>query len=152
MYRPSMLSIHGAQLEVQMESEVDPVIAACEAEWDRWKSDCSGFAKAVARRLGIVLSGQANSMIDSLEASARWINLGADDTAAMTRANMGYLVVGGLKARGHGHVVIVVKAPSVGYPTAYWGRFGSVGKKRTGINWSWNRADLHRVHFYAAMP
>jgi hypothetical protein len=50
-----------------MESEADPVIAACEAEWNKFKSDCSGFAKAVARRLGISLSGQANSMIDALE-------------------------------------------------------------------------------------
>jgi hypothetical protein len=147
-----MRPVHGAQLEVQMESEVDPVIAACEAEWDRWKSDCSGFAKAVARRLGIVLSGQANSMIDSLEASSRWVSLSADKKAASARAQMGYLVIGGLKARGHGHVVIVVKSANAGYPIAYWGRFGAVGKKRTAINWSWNRADLSRVRFYAAMP
>jgi hypothetical protein len=146
-----MLSIHRAQLEVQMESEADPVIAACEAEWDKWKSDCSGFAKAVGRRLGIILSGQANSMIDSLEKSSRWIKLGADKRAAITRAKMGYLVIGGLKARGHGHVVIVVKTANAGYPIAYWGRFGAIGKKHTTINWSWNKTDLPKVHFYAAM-
>lgn len=139
-------------MEVQMESEADPVIAACEAEWDTWKSDCSGFAKAVARGLGITLSGQANSMIDSLEGSSLWLKLGSDKIAAITRAKMGYLVIGGLKAKGHGHVVIVVRTANAGYPVGYWGRFGAVGKKRTTINWSWNKADLARVHFYAAKP
>jgi len=133
-----------------MESEADPVTAACEAEWNKWKSDCSGFAKAVARRLGIILIGQANSMIDALEDSSRWVKLGADRKAAVTRAQMGDLVIGGLKAHGHGHIVIVVKTSSAAYPIAYWGRFGAVGKKRTAINWSWNKTDLPKVQFYAA--
>jgi hypothetical protein len=63
---------------------------------------------------------------------------------------MGYLVIGGLKAQGHGHVVIIVKSANAGYPIGYWGRFGAVGKKRTTINWSWNKTDLPKVHFYAA--
>jgi hypothetical protein len=141
-----------SRLEVWMASEADPIIAACEAEWDNWKSDCSGFAKAVAHRLGIILSGPANAMIDSLEESSRWLKLGADQTAAITRAKMGYLVIGGLKARGHGHVVVVVKSADAGYPIAYWGRFGAIGKKRTTINWSWNSTDLPNVRFYAALP
>jgi hypothetical protein len=89
-------------------------------------------------------------MIDSLEGSSRWLKLGADKRAAITRANMGYLVIGGLQAQGHGHVVIVVKAANAGYPIGYWGRFGAIGKKRTTINWSWNKTDLPKVHFYAA--
>jgi hypothetical protein len=138
--------------EAGMTTEKDPVAAACEAEWDKWKSDCSGFVKAVALRLGIKITGMANPMIDYLEHSTAWRSLGSDSGAAITRASQGDLVVGGLKAPRHGHVVIVIKSAPLRYPIGYWGRFGAVGKKRAGINWSWNKSDLPKVQFYARKP
>jgi hypothetical protein len=132
-----------------MSAETDPIILACEAEWDNWKSDCSGFVKAVAARLGINLSGNANQLIDSFGHSADWQNLEHDAKAAINRALLGQFVIGGLGGQSHGHVVVVVNLPSLQYPIAYWGRFGAVGRKRTPINWSFQAPALSKVEFFA---
>jgi hypothetical protein len=50
--------------------------------WERRKSDCSGFLKAVAADLGITLIGQANSLIDSM-ASVPWLPLESDAANAV---------------------------------------------------------------------
>ena len=127
----------------------DQIIGFCEAEWDVWKSDCSGFVKAVGKRLGIQLTGQANTIIDFLESSNAWQNLSADQRQATLYATQDYFVVGGLKAAPHGHLVVVVKSAPQAYAVAYWGRLGGTGRKNTTINWSWTHADLPNVHFYA---
>lgn len=66
---------------------------------------------------------------------------------ARAKALAGKFVVGGLKAAGHGHVVVVVAGPlSHGkYPTAYWGSLGGIAKKNTTVNWSWNKTDRDKV-------
>jgi hypothetical protein len=135
-----------------MANDTDQVVTACEAEWDKWKGDCSGFVKAVAKRLGMTLTGQANDLVDYLEQSPAWLNLGSNSGKAISRAADGYFVIGGLKAEPLGHVVVVVKSKAQPYPVAYWGRYGSVGKKRTTINWSWRHPDLPNVHFFARKP
>lgn len=135
-----------------MASQAEQIIEACESEWDAWKSDCSGFVKAVADRVGVNLRGQANQIVDLLAASASWDDLGQDPRTASLRANHGEFVNGGLKDRPHGHVVIVVKSAQLKYPVAYWGRFGLVGRKHTTINWSWSRPDLAKVRYFAATP
>ena len=127
----------------------DQIISFCEAEWDNWKGDCSGFVKAVAKRLNIELNGQANGIIDFLESSPNWENLGADEAKATRYANQGYFVIGGLKANPHGHVVVVVKSAPQAHAVGYWGRLGGAGRKNTTLNWSWSRTDLPKVHFYA---
>lgn len=132
-----------------MSTSSDRIIEVCEAQWDKWKSDCSGFAKAVAKGVGIELFGQANQIIDLLATSTSWTNLGADPDSAVLRAMDGELVIGGLKAKPHGHVVIIVKSPPRQFPVAYWGRFGLVGKKNTTINWSWSRADIPKVVYFS---
>jgi hypothetical protein len=66
------------------------------------------------------LSGNANALVDYLGHSPEWQNLGAQPKAAMIRATQGYLVIGGLKAQAHGHVVIVVRSGASLYPVAYW--------------------------------
>lgn len=132
-----------------MANESEAIINACEIEWDSWKGDCSGFVKAVAARLGIPLSGNANALVDYLERSPAWQHLGAQPQTAMLRAAQGYLVIGGLKHTPHGHVVVVVRSGASLYPVAYWGRFGAVGKKNTTINFSWAHSQLTNVHFFA---
>lgn len=120
----------------------------CKAEWERWKADCSGFAKAVCVHAGARLHGQANHLLDYFENAVEWENLGADPARAIARAGGGTLVVGGLKQRPNGHVVVVVKSPPSLYPLAYWGRLGAIGRQRTSVNWSWNRKDLALVKYY----
>lgn len=134
-----------------MANDADQIVQWCEDEWDRSKSDCSGFVKAVSTRSGESLFGQANQTIYFLGTSNRWENLGADAATATARAVSGSLVIGGLKQRPHGHVVIVVKSAPPNYPVAYWGRVGAVGRKNTTVNWSWNRRDLALVHYFAAV-
>lgn len=120
----------------------------CEQEWDKWKADCSGFVRAVCAHAGANLHGQANYLIDFFEASNFWESLGDNPKVAIAQANVGCLVVGGLKARPNGHVVIVVSSHSSMHPVAYWGRLGAVGRKNAGVNWSWNRSDLSKVQYY----
>jgi hypothetical protein len=120
----------------------------CEKHWERWKSDCSGFLKAVAADLGITLIGQANSLIDSM-ASVPWLPLESDAANAVRYAGPGYLVVGGLKATPNGHVVIVVPGSAIPYPTAYWGRLHAVGRKNATINWAWTHDDIAKVRYFA---
>ncbi|TRX74230.1 NlpC/P60 family protein [Pseudomonas mangiferae] len=127
------------------EDKAQKIIALCETHWAAHKRDCSGFVKSVADELGIPLSGQANAMVDQIQ-RAPWKVL-ANGREAQRHAALGDLVIAGLKANPHGHVVIVVDGPlSQGkYPTAYWGSLGGVGKKNTTLNWSWNATDRDRV-------
>lgn len=130
----------------------EQIIKWCESEWDAWKGDCSGFAKAVCAHANVQLTGQANQIIDFLGTSPAWENLGAEPAKAIMRANGGRLVIGGLKHRPNGHVVIVVQSASINYPVAYWGRLGASGRKNTSINWSWNSADRPLVQFFSSNP
>lgn len=134
------------------DSDADVIIAKCEAEWDDHKDDCSGFVKAVAGDLGAIVclggNDQANAIIDYL--GAHWFKLKDGPAAAMSAA-AGQFVIGGLKDDPNGHVVVVVKGPvnRGKYPTAYWGRLNSVGKKKTTINWSWDDDDRDNVSYYS---
>jgi hypothetical protein len=120
------------------------VVAACEKQWDNHKADCSGFARAVAADLGVPLAGLANQIVDFV--TENWWSI-TDGVEAADWAEAGYFVIGGLKESGHGHVVVVVPGPlnRGKYPTAYWGRLNSVGKKAETINWAWRASDLPKV-------
>ncbi|MEC4592565.1 MULTISPECIES: hypothetical protein [Nitrospirillum] len=124
------------------------IISVCERNWEKWKADCSGFLKAVAADLGISLSGQANDIIDTM-GHAPWIQLGNDSEKAVTYAGQSYLVVAGLKAPHHGHVVVIVPGAPKPYPSGYWGRFGGTGRKNTSISWSWKHSELPEVRYFA---
>jgi len=119
----------------------------CEARWDAWKSDCSGFLKAVAADVGIKLHGQANTIIDTMSDS--WEDLGDDAAKAVLHASSRRLVVAGLKATGHGHVAVIVPGPATPWPHAYWGQFNGTGRKNATINWAWNKADRDDVRYYS---
>jgi hypothetical protein len=125
------------------------IIEWCESDWDAWKADCSGFVKAVCKQADASLHGHANQIMDHLETSSAWENLGASPDTATSRANSGCLVIGGLKQPAHGHVVIVVRSAPLSYPVAYWGRFGGVGRKNTTINWSWKNSDRPNIRYFS---
>jgi hypothetical protein len=127
---------------------------ACEKHWEANKSDCSGFARAVAGELGVILTGNADAIVAAIGQAGAWTSV-SDGVAAKQKADAGHLVIGGLKgsahqpARAHGHVVVVVAGNlALGkYPTGYWGSLGAVGKMNTTINWAWNKADRDNVHY-----
>jgi hypothetical protein len=129
------------------------IINTCEAEFNAHDNDCSGFVRAVSRDLGITLTGLANDIVDEIQ-TAPWTTV-PDGVQAKAQADSGFLVIGGLKDDPHGHVVVVVTGPLAAgkYPTAYWGRLGSIGKKNTTINWAWNKLDRDKVIYgYIALP
>jgi hypothetical protein len=134
----------------------EDIIAACEAEWDAHKSDCSGFAKAVAMRFGITLSGQANDIVGAIAATP-WTLL-KDGVAAAASAGAGRFVLAALKGAdqvvpdAHGHVAVVVQGALAHglYPTGYWGRLGGVGCKNQTLNWAWRAGDRDKL-VYAAI-
>ena len=123
------------------------IIDTCEAHFDAYSHDCSGFLKAVAGSLGIAITGMADDIVDAIH-SAPWTPL-PDGIAAKAQADQGFFVVGGLKDTPHGHVVVVVQGPLAHgkYPTGYWGRLGATGMKNTTINWAWNATDRDKVSY-----
>src|SRR4051794_9555355 len=122
----------------------DRIVAACEKHWEAHKADCSGFVKAVATELGVELTGMANDIVDQIQGPS-WMSL-ANGVDAARQSGLS-LVVAGLKAEGHGHVVIVVPGPLAHdrYPSADWGDIFSVGEKNATINWAWNQEDRDKV-------
>lgn len=101
------------------------VIASCQRNVEKYPNDCSGFVKAVARECGVVLFGDANAIVDYLTVVGT-----VDRMNARTAAAMGKLVIGGVKAPGHGHVVVVVHGPvdqkHKKYPYCFWGKYHDI--------------------------
>ena len=140
------------------------IVDSCEACWEESflpgtqnRNNCSGFVKAVAKKLGVPLDETANAdgIVDAI--SPRWKKLGSGQEAAQ-KAAMGVLVIAGLKgadhtpARNNGHVAIVVDGPLYKgvYPLCWCGSIGgaqSKGDKSAGEIWS--RADRDNVAYYA---
>jgi hypothetical protein len=131
------------------------VIDTCEAVWEANKADCNAFAKAVARKYNVTLSGQANDIVDQIRGSG-WEKITSGPKAAEAAA-AGKLVIGALKGsdmtppEAHGHVVVVVQGPLAHgkYPSAYWGKLGGVGEKNKTINYAWKASDRDKVIFGA---
>jgi hypothetical protein len=108
--------------------EVDPmssrdIIAICDASFPKFFDDCAGFVKSVAQQCGVFIVGNANSIVESL-LTGRANLTSCSEPEAIRQAQVGNLVIGGLSASGHGHVVVVVDGPaSHGHAYAYWGRY-----------------------------
>ena len=134
----------------------DRIIEACEACFEANKADCSGFARAVASRVGVTLQGVADEIVESLRTSPDWIPL-SDGVASAQSANNGKLVMAGLKGaeqahpNAHGHVVVVVSGSLAhnAYPTAYWGSLGGDPGKEKTLNFAWTAEDRDRVSYAA---
>ena len=118
---------------------------ACENLFGDNSNDCNKFVKAVANNFGIVVSGNADSVVDAIQ-NPPWNYIGNDLAAAKQAADIasqGRLVVGGLKASElgdtNGHVVIVVPGALVNglYPVAYWGSINPGNAARDkGVNFA----------------
>lgn len=139
------------------------IIKHCEASWDEEfitgtanKNNCSGFVKAVAKKLGVpLLDVNADGLVDAISQS--WTKL-ADGSEAALKVASGVFVIAGLKAADHkparnnGHVAIVVSGKMYRdkYPMCWGGSTGtaqSQGDKSIGE--VWNRTDRDNVGYYA---
>lgn len=146
-------NIKESQLLNTQNTDVERIINECEAQFDAHKSDCSGFVKAVGSKLGVILTGQADNIVDQIQGEG-WEIL-PDGVSAKVKADMGWFVIGGLKSENHtppvshGHVVIVVSGPLARnqYPTGYWGSLGSSGMKKVTINYAWRAVDRDNLVF-----
>ncbi len=134
----------------------EDLIKSCKDNWDTFKSDCSGFVKAVAAKYNVVFTGKADDILDQLADNTNWQEE-VDGVAAAKAASAGKLVIAGLKSDQldpvdtNGHVVIVVKGELVNgkYPLAYWGKLNGVGDKNKGVNYAFNKASRDNVNYYS---
>jgi hypothetical protein len=137
------------------------IIDACKANFTANQAACNQFVEAVTGALGVTLftaEDNANAIVDKLRNAADWTRL-ADGAAAKAQADLGYLVIGGLKGPDetppaeHGHVVVVVSGALDSarnrYPTAYWGKLHGGGRQNQTVNWAWNSTDRDRVEYFA---
>jgi len=136
------------------------IMDACEAVWEANQSNCSGFVKAVAGQLGVTtfdVGDTADMIVEKLAGAEGWT--AAPDLATVeANAAAGQFVVAGMKGseftppRSHGHVVVVVQGDDPnhpGFPMAYWGTLGSVGKKDTSIRYAFvPGVDLPKVQYF----
>lgn len=140
------------------------VVDAAKAVWDdefvkgtKNKDNCSGFVKAVAKRLGIPLPETANADGIAAAVSKNWSVVTSGPEAARLAAS-GSFVLAVLKAADHsparnnGHVAIVVSGALYRkqYPIVWGGSIGSAqshGDKSVGE--VWNRSDRDNVSYYA---
>lgn len=136
----------------------EQIIAECDKQFEAFKDNCSGFVKAVAAKFKIVLTGQADHIVDQMQ-EAGWTHL-KNGKEAKEKADAGWLVIAGLKSKDHdparnnGHVAIVVKGPLDAthkkYPMGYWGSSGGAAQANKPLNLAWNPKDRDNVK-YATM-
>lgn len=140
-----------AQLDADASDKASEIIAQCESVWGANKSDCSGFAKAVCGQFQVTMSGQADNIVDQIQGTD-WTRL-SDGVAAKRAADQGQLVVCGIKGASlsppepNGHVAVVVSGELAHgkYPTAYWGKLHSVGRKKETLNYAFKQADRDKI-------
>jgi hypothetical protein len=114
------------------------IVAACQRNLLANSNNCSGFVRAVAKECNVLLVGDANSITGQLSRAKRVLSSGQEAARA---AAAGYLVVGGVKSSGHGHVVIVVDGPlSRGkYPYCFWGQYHGITLQGETLNVGFTR-------------
>jgi len=133
---------------------------ACAAVWDANKSNCSGFVKAVASSLNVTTfdpGDNADAIVAKLPAAAGWTAL-PDLPTVEANASAGWLIVAGLRSgdfatpRNNGHVVVVVQGDDPnhpGFPMAYWGTLGAVGRENASIRYAFiPGVDLPNVQYF----
>lgn len=132
------------------------IFDSCDENWEYHKNNCSGFVKAVAAEFEIILSGNADRIIDQLKTDSNSWDITLDPAEAQELANFDQFVVAGLKADEHstvrkeGHVAIIVTSSEFdGYPKGYWGSTSpGVAKKNTSIRYSWRSPDRDSVQYF----
>jgi hypothetical protein len=138
------------------------IIALCQRDLWRFPDDCAAFVRSVANRCGVILTGNANDICTQISRAPQRAWNGRD---AAARAADGCLVIGGLAAPGHGHVVIVVDGPVAEgrYPYVFWGQYHGLKVLGETVNvgftrghgkltYAFQRADCARVSYAVYKP
>jgi hypothetical protein len=136
------------------------IIEICNDQWPAQKSNCSGFVEAVAKVLGVTLTGVADDIYTQIQ-SQGWTAI-PDGVSAKAAADSGLFVIAALTGdqevppQVHGHVCVVVSGPLDDvhnkYPTGYWGSLGGVGCEMTTLNYAWNVASRDLVQYASTIP
>ncbi len=138
------------------------LLQACEGAWEaEWlsgtknKNNCSGFVKAVAKKMGASLPDQtADGLVTYMKNNWTSVKSGPE---ARTKAIAGTLVVAGLKSDeqkrcpNQGHVAVVVAGTLYRekYPKCWGGSTGSAQSKGTlSIGEVFATADRDKVGYY----
>lgn len=140
------------------------IIDQCSAVWGeefikgvKNRDNCSGFVKAVAKKLGILLPETANADGIADAVKAGWVMVDSGVEAAR-QAGMGNLVLAVLKASDHtpprqnGHVAIVVSGELYRskYPKVWCGSLGSAQSQgELSVSEVWGQTDRDNVKYYA---
>jgi hypothetical protein len=148
------------------------IIGFCQAAISHHMNDCAGFVRDVANRCGVLMPGKpnANEIIETylLRPASGWTILGSE-ADAVKAAMSGQLVIGGLKASGHGHVVVVVGMENSAHPGrahGFWGRYhgmkaGALGPEinvgalhfgHGSLTLAWNATALSKVRYSEIKP
>jgi NlpC/P60 family len=136
------------------------IVQICQSTFPQFFNDCSGFVRSVAQKCGIMVVGNANQIVE-MHLSGKANFQTCNESYAREQAQAGNLVLAGLSANGHGHVVVVVDEPlEHGHVFAYWGRYhglhlkgfpeinvGTISFGRGSISKAWNQRDLQKVKF-----
>lgn len=139
------------------------IIDSCKTSWEeeflkgtKNRDNCSGFVKAVAKKLGVPLPDTANAdgIVDHLDKNWKKLASGSD---ARLKAQTGSFVIAALKGSGHaparnnGHVAIVVDGDLYRqkYPMLWGGSIGSAQSQGTkSVGEVWNTRDRDSVTYY----
>jgi hypothetical protein len=133
------------------------IIQICEQEFPKHWNDCSGFVAAVAQKCGVLITGNANEVVENY-LSGRANFMLCYEADALRQAKAGNFVIAGLADRPNGHIVVVVDHPlHHGHVYAYWGRLhrpkgsninvGQLSFGRGGITQAWKSTALPNVKF-----
>jgi hypothetical protein len=140
------------------------IVTACSNSWDesfisglKNKENCSGFVKAVAKKLSVAMcDGTADAIVGYLETHPLWEKL-ENGLKAGQKAQQGNLVIAGLKSSDHsrprnsGHVVVIVGgSPYRGkYPFCWGGSTSNAQSKgNKSVGEVWNTRDRDNVQYY----
>lgn len=94
---------------------------------------------------GLLANEQADYFVSEKGRLAGWMEM-TDHATVERLARDGFIVVGFLKAAGHGHVVRVVPSAD-GSPGLYTWQAGRTNHKNKPISHSWTAQDLQRVRY-----
>ena len=94
---------------------------------------------------GLLANEQADYFVSEKGRLDGWMEM-TDHATVERLAREGFIVVGFLKAAGHGHVVRIVPSAD-GSPGLYTWQAGRTNHKNKPISYSWSAQDLHRVRF-----
>lgn len=126
-------------------------------EWQRgyggkdW-THCNQAVEAGCQKLevpmppGLLANQQADYLAGEKGAKDGWISIPAMQVTSFV--NVGFPVVGVLKAEGHGHIVFAIPADDPADERIHTWQAGRTNHENRPVGYSWKTADVARVLWY----